>query len=128
MKDTALISLLGSVAGQMEVFRRAQLVGRADFRPLEAYLAAAAMYWALTSIFQYFQSRLERRLSRGYVRAAVQRKTKWVPASAAGSLGGGVVLGAAPSLECVSNDCAMVQHQLVPPVIDLKMLPELSPT
>jgi hypothetical protein len=28
------------------------------------------MYWALTAIFTYFQTRLERRLSKGYVRAA----------------------------------------------------------
>ena len=26
------------------------------------------MYWALTSVFQYFQLRLEQRLSKGYVR------------------------------------------------------------
>jgi polar amino acid transport system permease protein len=91
LKDSALVSLLGSVAGQLEVFRRAQLVGRADFRPLEAYLAAASVYWALTTIFQYFQSRLERRLSKGYVRAAVQRKTKWVPESASGSAGSGAI-------------------------------------
>jgi polar amino acid transport system permease protein len=68
MKDSALISLLGSVVAQMEIFRRAQLVGRADFRPLEAFVVAAALYWVLTTVFQYFQTRLERRLSAGYVR------------------------------------------------------------
>jgi polar amino acid transport system permease protein len=68
MKDSALISLLGSVVAQMEIFRRAQLVGRADFRPLEAFVVAAALYWLLTTVFQYFQTRLERRLSAGYVR------------------------------------------------------------
>ncbi len=71
MKDSALISLLGSVVSQMEIFRRAQLVGRADFRPLEAFVVAAALYWALTTVFQYFQTRLESRLSKGYVRTAV---------------------------------------------------------
>lgn len=70
MKDSALISLLGSVISQMEIFRRAQLVGRADFRPLEAFVVAAGLYWILTTIFQFFQTRLERRLSRGYVRIA----------------------------------------------------------
>ncbi len=60
MKDSALISLLGSVVAQMEIFRRAQLVGRADFRPLEAFVVAAALYWVLTTIFQFFQTRLER--------------------------------------------------------------------
>jgi len=68
MKDSALVSFLGTVVAQMEIFRRAQLLGRRDFRPLEALLAAAVMYWVLTTVFQYFQGRLERRLSRGYVR------------------------------------------------------------
>ncbi|HSI97720.1 MAG TPA: amino acid ABC transporter permease [Gaiellaceae bacterium] len=68
LKDTALVSFLGASVDQMEIFRRAQLAGRADFRNLEALLIAALMYWALTSIFQYFQLRLERRLSKGYVR------------------------------------------------------------
>ena len=68
MKDTALVSLLGASLDQMEIFRRAQLVGRADFRNLEALLVAALIYWGLTTIFQYLQLRLERRLSKGYVR------------------------------------------------------------
>jgi polar amino acid transport system permease protein len=68
LKDTALVSLLGASVDQMEIFRRAQLAGRADFRYLEALLIAALMYWALTTLFQYFQLRLERRLSKGYVR------------------------------------------------------------
>ena len=68
MKDTALVSFLGTAVAQMEIFRRAQLVGRADFRNLEALIIAALMYWALTTVFQYFQVRLERRLSQGYVR------------------------------------------------------------
>jgi polar amino acid transport system permease protein len=68
MKDTALVSFLGTSIEQMEIFRRAQLVGKADFRNLEALLIAALMYWGLTTIFQYFQLRLERRLSKAYVR------------------------------------------------------------
>jgi polar amino acid transport system permease protein len=68
LKDTALVSFLGASVDQMEIFRRAQLVGRADFRNLEALIIAALMYWGLTAIFQYFQLRLERRLSKGYVR------------------------------------------------------------
>jgi polar amino acid transport system permease protein len=68
MKDTELVSFLGASLDQMEIFRRAQLVGRADFRNLEALLIAAVMYWGLTTVFQYLQSRLERRLSKGYVR------------------------------------------------------------
>ena len=76
LKDSALISLLGSVVAQMEIFRRAQLVGRADFRPLEAFVLAAGLYWILTTIFQIFQSRLERRLSKGYVRTTIRVTTQ----------------------------------------------------
>jgi polar amino acid transport system permease protein len=68
MKDTALVSFLGTSIEQMEIFRRAQLVGKADFRNLEALLVAALVYWGLTTVFQYFQLRLERRLSKAYVR------------------------------------------------------------
>ena len=68
MKDTALVSFLGTTVDQMEIFRRAQLVGKADFRNLEALIVAALLYWGLTTIFQFFQLRLERRLSKGYVR------------------------------------------------------------
>jgi polar amino acid transport system permease protein len=68
MKDTALVSVLGATAGQLEIFRRAQLLGRADNRNLEALVLSAALYWVLTSIFTYFQGRLERRMSTGYVR------------------------------------------------------------
>lgn len=70
MKDTALISILGQGIEKMELFRRAQLLGNGDVRPTEALVTAAALYWALTVIFTFFQSRLERRVSRGYVRAA----------------------------------------------------------
>jgi polar amino acid transport system permease protein len=68
MKDTALVSFLGTSIDQMEIFRRAQLVGKADFRNLEALLIAALIYWGLTTLFQFFQIRLERRLGRAYVR------------------------------------------------------------
>jgi polar amino acid transport system permease protein len=70
MKDTALVSFLGVTVANAEVFRRAQLVGKADFKNLEAYVVAAGLYWALTIIFTFFQRRLETRMSRGYVRAA----------------------------------------------------------
>jgi polar amino acid transport system permease protein len=69
LKDSALVSFLGTVVSQMELFRRAQLLGTRDFRPFEALILAAAMYWALTTVFTFFQQRLERRLSKGYVRA-----------------------------------------------------------
>ncbi len=69
MKDTALISILGQGIEKMELFRRAQLLGNADVRPTEALVTAAALYWALTAVFTFFQARLERRVGKGYVRA-----------------------------------------------------------
>jgi polar amino acid transport system permease protein len=70
MKDTALVSFLGVTAASAELFRRAQLVGQADLKNLEAYVLVAGFYWALTVIFTFFQRRLETRVSRGYVRTA----------------------------------------------------------
>jgi polar amino acid transport system permease protein len=69
MKDTALISILGQGIEKMELFRRAQLLGNADVRPTEALVTAAALYWALTALFTFYQARLERRVGKGYVRA-----------------------------------------------------------
>lgn len=93
MKDTALVSFAGLSVEQAEIFRRAQLVGNRDFLPIEAYLLAAGMYWALTAVFTFFQSRLERRMSRGYVRTGAPdrsagRRRMTVPAGGAASHGG----------------------------------------
>jgi polar amino acid transport system permease protein len=60
-------------AASAEVFRRSQLVGKADFKNLEAYVAAALVYWGLTVLFTFFQARLEKRIGRGYDRAHVAR-------------------------------------------------------
>jgi polar amino acid transport system permease protein len=73
MKDTALVSFLGVTAASAEIFRRSQLVGKADFKNLEAYVAVALIYWGLTVVFTVFQSRLEARIGRGYDRAHVAR-------------------------------------------------------
>jgi polar amino acid transport system permease protein len=73
MKDTSLVSFLGVTAASAEIFRRSQLVGKADFKNLEAYVAVALVYWGLTVLFTFFQSRLEARIGRGYDRAQVAR-------------------------------------------------------
>jgi polar amino acid transport system permease protein len=73
MKDSALVSFLGVTAATAEVFRRSQLVGKADFKNLEAYVAAALVYWGLTVVFTFFQTRLEKRIGRGYDRAHVRK-------------------------------------------------------
>jgi polar amino acid transport system permease protein len=72
MKDTALVSFLGVTVASAEIFRRAQLLGKADFKNLEAYLACALIYWGLTAIFTLFQRQLENRLARGYVRTPMK--------------------------------------------------------
>ncbi|HEU4355097.1 MAG TPA: amino acid ABC transporter permease, partial [Actinomycetota bacterium] len=90
MKDSALVSFLGTQVAQMEIFRRAQLVGKESFKNLEALIVAAMIYWLLTTVFQYFQLRLEKRLSKGYVRgAATAAKVKTMPQGGAGGGGGG---------------------------------------
>jgi len=62
LKDTSLISVTGFV---WEILWRAQKVGRANFRSLEALLIAAVFYWIITIIFSAFQSRLEAYMARG---------------------------------------------------------------
>jgi polar amino acid transport system permease protein len=73
LKDTALVSFLGVTAASAEIFRRAQLVGKADFKNLEAYIAVALIYWGLTVLFTFFQARLEARIGRGYDRSQVAK-------------------------------------------------------
>jgi polar amino acid transport system permease protein len=73
MKDTALVSFLGVTAASAEIFRRSQLVGKADIKGLEAFIVAAGLYWALTLLFSYFQGKLEARIGKGYDRTAVAR-------------------------------------------------------
>ena len=62
LKDSALVSATGFVH---EILWRAQKVGRANFRNLEALLIAAVFYWVVTLIFTALQSRLEARMARG---------------------------------------------------------------
>jgi len=64
IKDSSLLGF----AGAQELFFRASKIGRQYFQSLETLVVAALIYWILTSIFSYFQARLEKRLERGYVR------------------------------------------------------------
>jgi polar amino acid transport system permease protein len=61
-KDSALVSATGFVH---ELMWRAQKVGRAEFRNLEALVMAAIFYWIMTIIFSYFQNRIETQLAKG---------------------------------------------------------------
>ena len=89
MKDTALVGFLGAAVANAELFLRAQLAFSGSVRNrLESLLVAAALYWLLTSVFTFFQSRLERRISKGYVRTEVggggtRRRTCGCPSAVA---------------------------------------------
>ena len=62
LKDTALISVTGFA---WEILWRAQKVGRANFRNLEALLVAAIFYWIITIMFSTIQGRIETYMARG---------------------------------------------------------------
>ena len=61
VKDTSLVSVITVV----ELLRSAQLVIARTFEPFGPYLAAALIYWAISSALEVVQRRLERRFSRG---------------------------------------------------------------
>jgi polar amino acid transport system permease protein len=90
MKDTALVSFLGVTAASAEIFRRSQLVGKADFKNLEAYVSVALMYWGLTVVFTFFQGRLEARIGRGYDRTHVAKAMQAAAEQGQPHAGGGV--------------------------------------
>jgi polar amino acid transport system permease protein len=118
MKDTALVATLGIVAERAEMFRRAQLAGKADFRNMEAFLIAALFYWILTGIFSYFQRRLENRMSKGYIRGGeslAKPKSKFVAGAASGGTGSGGMMVEIPTLEGGAGP-ALAQPQITPPV------------
>lgn len=62
LKDTSLVATTGFV---WELLWRAQKVGRANFRSLEALLVAAVFYWIITILFSAVQDRIEARVARG---------------------------------------------------------------
>jgi polar amino acid transport system permease protein len=61
IKDSALVSWIGV----QELLWRARIEGSANFRSLETYLTAAAIYWILTMVLSLAQDRLEKRMARG---------------------------------------------------------------
>ena len=90
MKDTALVGFLGAEVASAELFLRAQLAFSSSItNRLESLLVAAALYWLLTSVFTFFQGRLEKRISKGYVRTEVKagagRQAHAVPPRCGGS-------------------------------------------
>jgi len=83
LKDSSLIGVFGAT----EMYWRATTVGARDFRYIEALIMLAGMYWILTTIFSFFQSRLEARLSKGFVRATAVSRGKPRPGVGAESTG-----------------------------------------
>ncbi len=67
LKDTSLVATTGFV---WELLWRAQKVGRANFRSLEALLVAAVFYWIITIMFSFVQARIETYVARGEREAA----------------------------------------------------------
>ncbi|WP_288403697.1 amino acid ABC transporter permease [uncultured Deinococcus sp.] len=61
VKDTSLVSVITVV----ELLRSAQLVIARTFEPFGPYLAAALIYWVISSLLELVQRALERRFARG---------------------------------------------------------------
>jgi cystine transport system permease protein len=60
IKDTSLVSVITVT----ELLRSSQLIVARTFEPFGPYLAAALIYWLLSSVFAALQHRLEARLER----------------------------------------------------------------
>jgi ABC-type Fe3+ transport system permease subunit len=103
IKDTALLSFVASQIFWYDIFKRATVVGSRDYRYLEALIVTAGIYWILTAIFTFFQSRLEARISKGYVRQGAPLpkpgRTKFISGSSSGAPGGGGMMVEVPDPE-----------------------------
>lgn len=63
-KDSALVSVMGI----WEITYRANRLARKDSKFMEMFLLAAALYWILTIISSWLESRLEKRMAHAYER------------------------------------------------------------
>ena len=63
-KDSALVSIMGV----WEITYLASRFARKDIKFMEMFLVAAAMYWLLTIVSSWLQSRLEHRMAHAYER------------------------------------------------------------
>jgi polar amino acid transport system permease protein len=109
IKDTALLSLTASVIFWYDIFKRAQVVGSRDYRNLEALIVTAGIYWMLTAIFTFFQSKLEARVSKGYVRQGAEPPKPGMTRLVSGApVGGG---GGAMGVEIPDPGAALQQER-----------------
>jgi polar amino acid transport system permease protein len=60
LKDSALVSVMGV----WELMYLSRTYGRTDFKYMEMMIAAALIYWALSSLFEILQARLEKKFGR----------------------------------------------------------------
>lgn len=60
LKDTSLVSVITVT----ELLRQSNVIIARTWQPLTIYLAAAVLYWVMSTTFSFFQERLERRVSR----------------------------------------------------------------
>ncbi|WP_017549793.1 amino acid ABC transporter permease [Salinicoccus carnicancri] len=51
----------------VDIFAQARLVGAQTFSYLEAFVAAALVYWAICGLLTYLMNKVENRMRRGYV-------------------------------------------------------------
>lgn len=64
IKDTSLVSVIAV----SELMLATKEVIATTFQPFPLYLAAAAIYWAMSASFETLQARLEKHLNRSYLR------------------------------------------------------------
>jgi polar amino acid transport system permease protein len=60
LKDSSLVSVIGV----WELMFLARTLGQAEFKHMEMLITAAIMYWVLSMVFEFFQSRLERKFGK----------------------------------------------------------------
>ncbi|MCK2166199.1 amino acid ABC transporter permease [Thalassospira xiamenensis] len=61
LKDSSLVSVMGV----WELMYLARTHGRSEFKYMEMLISAALIYWALSGIFEFIQSRIEKKLGKG---------------------------------------------------------------
>lgn len=98
-KDTALVLFLGGTLQWYDLFARARTLGTLDNKPLEALIIAAAIYWLLTIILTFFQTKLERRINRAYQRTTgVPARSKLLSVAAPAAGGHDLLLTGEPEV------------------------------
>jgi polar amino acid transport system permease protein len=90
-KDVALIGFLGSTIFWYDPFTAGNTLGTLASRWTEGLLVAAAVFWILTMILTFFQTKLERRVSKAYVRLGAGTPTNKKPKIPAVRAQGGIV-------------------------------------